>query len=786
MSIGILGFAHRALESPMFRKAEAIVATGMPGLYRVVAFLLIQHWYALAELGRAASAYSVAQVLSFFTAIGWAVLVLVRIPAARDIDDAVREFYRLVVMAAISLVVVCAGVFATAPWLKAGVSAVDIAVVLAGWTLYQLARHYFMSGRSYRRVIAYDVTLVAASALLLVVFRPLALPAAIALGAALTATAVLMLAKIGFPRRGFARGRFEPSGLEFGLTNFLSGGMTLSLVPIANLTDGAAFAGVISLMASFCAISALIPRAISLYRLPEMSRLIASRESLVAITARMNREIGLACSATFIANVGTVAVVAAMEGTKQEWAHLFACGLTMAAQSSVSMFSIAHSNVLMVRELGREAARINLAACSAFVVILAILHFAGASANFELALATCLAITVSRNVLLKQRSSKFQRLPGPGERESDACKTGSADAARPLCNVVLATDPRNGKGGVATVVPMQLDALAATGRTIFIPTHNGSVVWGKFGPWLVALACCFRIMVQARRESPVFHLHPGSGVCLLRMLAIAVFLRACGRRHILVYLHTSHLERYLAGRPWRHVIGALAGLSARTVVLTSFALSQLERNGLAGKAVVVPNPYRVDAYDSRRPPLSTQECLVLVMGRLVSGKGILESVRALSYLPPSFRIVVAGEGPLRDRIEQEVSSLELKTRVDFTGWVKGAKKEALLRRSRVFCLPSTTDSFGMSFIEAQCHDIPVVAFRHPPVMEVLRPEGAVVVDSLEPAALACAIMEASKLAGDLVPGSGREWVAARFGIPRVGQLLEREIHSVVGLARGSR
>lgn len=146
----------------------------------------------------------------------------------------------------------------------------------------------------------------------------------------------------------------------------------------------------------------------------------------------------------------------------------------------------------------------------------------------------------------------------------------------------------------------------------------------------------------------------------------------------------------------------------------------------------------------------------------------------------------SGANPLRGRIEQEVKALGLTARVDFAGWVTGAEKEALLQRADIFCLPSTTDSFGMSFIEAQCHDLPVVAFRHQPVMEVLRPEGTVVIESLQPESIAHAIAWAAQIAAGLVPGSGRDWVEARFGIQRVAQLLEREIRSVVGVATGSR
>src|SRR5258708_2047077 len=52
--------------------------------YRVITFFAVQHIYSLAELGHTASSMAIAQMLGFFTAIGWAALVLVRVPGAAN------------------------------------------------------------------------------------------------------------------------------------------------------------------------------------------------------------------------------------------------------------------------------------------------------------------------------------------------------------------------------------------------------------------------------------------------------------------------------------------------------------------------------------------------------------------------------------------------------------------------------------------------------------------------------------------------------------------------------
>jgi hypothetical protein len=391
----------------MVGKAEAIVATGMPGFYRVIAFMGVERIYSLGDLGRAASAFSVAQILAFFSAIGWASLILVRIPAARDRDERVERFYELLRMGTVSVLLIGAVVLLWTRFFARNISGPEIVAILVGWTFYQLSRHYFLAQREYRRVIVYDLILLVLTATFVVLLHKAGMTAGWPLGGALAAVGALMMVNIGLPKRLPGRWSFELKGLEFGFTNFLSGGVALSLVPIANLTDGARFAGVISLIASFGAISALIPRAISMYRLPELSRLVSVGQPLTDLTARTFREISLACGATFIVNGAIVLGIVFYEGTAGRFWYALICGLAICAQGCISMLGMAHSSVLMVREESRESVVINLISCSTFIAALGIFYVAAGGLNFAFVLAVCIAVTVARNLMLKRRSSIF-------------------------------------------------------------------------------------------------------------------------------------------------------------------------------------------------------------------------------------------------------------------------------------------------------------------------------------------------------------------------------------------
>lgn len=348
-----------------------------------------------------------------------------------------------------------------------------------------------------------------------------------------------------------------------------------------------------------------------------------------------------------------------------------------------------------------------------------------------------------------------------------------------LCNVVLSTEPCGGKGGVATVVPMHIEALNTFGETEFYPTHNGRQAWGKFGPWMLSFFRCLGAIVRHRSGRLIFHLHPGSGFCIIRMLLLAAYLKFLARQRVFVYLHTPYLEQYLATGFWRRVIGNLIRCADRSIVLTEYARSVLERYGLSSRSCVIPNPYRCRRSGLAKVDATQDAVLVLTMGRLVEGKGFLETVRAFSQLPSRFRLVIAGEGELLPRLRETIALLGITERVELKGWVSGDTKEALLAHADVFCLPSRVDSFGMSFVEAQCYDLQIVAYRHPPVIEVIRPGAAVFVDALDEQTIAAAIEDAAAMARKGSKGKGPEWVHERFGISRIAELLKRTIGDVL-------
>jgi N-acetyl-alpha-D-glucosaminyl L-malate synthase BshA len=129
---------------------------------------------------------------------------------------------------------------------------------------------------------------------------------------------------------------------------------------------------------------------------------------------------------------------------------------------------------------------------------------------------------------------------------------------------------------------------------------------------------------------------------------------------------------------------------------------------------VIPN--FVDLADFRPPrercPLFPAADKVLMhisnmrpVKRLLDVVGIFDRVR--KEIPA--RLVLAGDGPDRELAEREVERLGLKDRVRFIGKVEDVAQ--VMRWADLFLLPSQSESFGLSALEALATGVPVIGAR---------------------------------------------------------------------------
>jgi glycosyltransferase involved in cell wall biosynthesis len=94
---------------------------------------------------------------------------------------------------------------------------------------------------------------------------------------------------------------------------------------------------------------------------------------------------------------------------------------------------------------------------------------------------------------------------------------------------------------------------------------------------------------------------------------------------------------------------------------------------------------------------------LLFLGRIGEHKGADRILRAIAKLPDAVRgrvrLCMAGDGAV-DEACALAEQLGLASQVEIRGWIAGAEKEAWMRQTNVFILPSRNEGLPMAMLEA--------------------------------------------------------------------------------------
>lgn len=107
--------------------------------------------------------------------------------------------------------------------------------------------------------------------------------------------------------------------------------------------------------------------------------------------------------------------------------------------------------------------------------------------------------------------------------------------------------------------------------------------------------------------------------------------------------------------------------------------------------------------------------LAFSLGRLVSYKGYGYLIEAAQYLPDDYVVVIGGQGPMMEELQDRIDELGLDKKVRLLGWVQDVDSADWYGAADVFVLPSImkTEAFAIVQIEAMSCGTPVVATRIP-------------------------------------------------------------------------
>jgi phosphatidylinositol alpha-mannosyltransferase len=145
---------------------------------------------------------------------------------------------------------------------------------------------------------------------------------------------------------------------------------------------------------------------------------------------------------------------------------------------------------------------------------------------------------------------------------------------------------------------------------------------------------------------------------------------------------------------------------------------------------IIPNGIDLSDYKTPKTFVKPENEVrtLLYLGRLERRKGVttlLDAYAELVKTTKNVRLLIAGDGPDRHKLEMHVYELDLPN-VEFLGYVSDKEKHQLLRSADLFCAPALYgESFGIVLLEAMASGLVTVASNNPGYAAVLQELGSI-------------------------------------------------------------
>ena len=222
-----------------------------------------------------------------------------------------------------------------------------------------------------------------------------------------------------------------------------------------------------------------------------------------------------------------------------------------------------------------------------------------------------------------------------------------------------------------------------------------------------------RYLLQARRVRRLVRDLQPDIVHALHLTSYGFLAALAGVRPLVVSVWGTDILEAPRLTPFHRLITRYALRRADRVTATGFRLAQATLRYMPeGRDVsVIPYGIDLDQFTPRERP-SRDELVVGSVGRLSPEKGLdylIEAMARVMREESRSRLLLAGDGPDRRKLERQAQRLGIAERVEFAGEVAHEGVPEMLSRLDVFAMPSTAEGFGVAALEASAMETPVVA-----------------------------------------------------------------------------
>ena len=265
-----------------------------------------------------------------------------------------------------------------------------------------------------------------------------------------------------------------------------------------------------------------------------------------------------------------------------------------------------------------------------------------------------------------------------------------------------------------------------TGKVKYVQTDiEGKVEFsGKYGPDLLQEIYNYSVVASViadENEFDLIHAHDW----LTYPAGIAA--KEASGKPLVIHVHATDFDRS-GGNVNPDVYGIeKRGMDAADKIITVSKLTQrtvIEKYGIdPSKVVTVYNA--VEPLKEALPvkkESNLPEKIVTFLGRITLQKGpeyFIEAADMVLKKMKNVRFVMAGSGDMMKKMVNLAASKKIMDKFHFTGFLKGDDVFKMLQMSDVYIMPSVSEPFGISPLEAMQSNVPVIISNQSGVAEIL-------------------------------------------------------------------
>ncbi|MCM2278848.1 MAG: glycosyltransferase [Oligoflexia bacterium] len=267
--------------------------------------------------------------------------------------------------------------------------------------------------------------------------------------------------------------------------------------------------------------------------------------------------------------------------------------------------------------------------------------------------------------------------------------------------------------------PLVQSLLASSIHESSVSEHYGGDLFSEVGRYAAKVLA----LVESRGEQGYELIHAHDWMTF----PAGVALKALTGLPLIIHVHSLEYDRSGAGADRRIEEIEKAGMSAAdTIIAVSYYTRDLihRRHGVPLERIqVVHNGvYARNTVQSYRDQAKLDSKIVLFLGRVTFQKGpdyfVEAAARVIPHVPQVL-FVMAGSGDMLPRMMERVSELGIADKFLFTGFLKGQDVERMFSMADLYVMPSVSEPFGISPLEAIAYHTPVIISKQSGVSEVL-------------------------------------------------------------------